>query len=59
MEEWLKSSEDWQKEIPYPKVLDPDGWDRSNYEYSWKEELISLSEYIRRRFLSTCMYKIE
>lgn len=30
------------------KVLDPDGWDRKNYDYSWNEELITLEEYKNR-----------
>lgn len=25
-----KTSEEWQSIFPYPKVLDPDGWDRKN-----------------------------
>ena len=24
--------------FPYPKVLDHNGWDRKNFDYSWKEE---------------------
>ena len=32
-----KTSEEWSI-FPYPKVIDPDGWDRKNYDYSWKEE---------------------
>ena len=35
-----KTSAQWQSLYPYPKVLDPDGWDRKNYDYSWNEELI-------------------
>lgn len=57
MEE-LKSSDEWQKEIPYPKVLDPDGWDRANYLHSWYEEKISVVEYNKRVAESTCMFKI-
>ena len=49
----LKSSDSWQKEFPNVKILDPDGWDRKNFQYSWFEELISYDEYIRRTVRST------
>lgn len=51
--EILKSSEDWQKLYPEIKVLDPDGWDRKNFENSWNE-LISFKEYNNRIMYSTC-----
>lgn len=44
-----KTSEEWQSIFPYPKVLDHDGWDRKNFDYSWKEEKITLEEYEARR----------
>jgi hypothetical protein len=51
------SSEDWYQRI-YPKkevdILDPDGWDRVNFDYSWKEEQISEYEFNRRVMASTC-----
>ena len=53
-----KTSKEWQSIFPYPKVLDPDGWDRKNYDYSWKEEKITLEEYEARRSHSTCLYSI-
>lgn len=53
-----KTSEEWQSIFPDPKVLDPDGWDRKNYDYSWKEEKITLEEYETRRRHSTCLYSI-
>lgn len=53
-----KTSEEWQSIFPDPKVLDPDGWDRKNYDYSWKEEKITLEEYETRRSHSTCWYSI-
>ena len=56
IEEELKTSNDWQKLIPDPKVLDPDGWDRRNFQYSWYEEKITLSEYNKRLSISTCMW---
>ncbi len=51
----LKTSEQWQKELPVPTVVDPDGWDRKNYQYSWFEELITKKEYIDRQIRSTCI----
>jgi len=37
-------------------VLDPDGWDRKNYEYSYYEEEITHEEYERRKMFSTCEF---
>lgn len=34
-------------------ILDPDGWDRKNYEYSFNEELITSEEFDRRLMAST------
>lgn len=34
-------------------ILDPDGWDRKNYQYSFFEELITKDEYDRRLCNST------
>ena len=52
----LKTSSDWQ-EILCPKmiILDPDGWDRSNYDNSFNEELISEEEFNCRLIGSTVM----
>ena len=35
-------------------VYDPDGWDRSNFEESWAEE-IDADEYLRRWGMSTVL----
>lgn len=48
-----KSSREWQKLYPQIKVLDPDGWDRNNFDSSWNE-LITLEEYNNRVIRSTC-----
>ncbi len=53
-----KTSEEWQTLYPDPKVLDPDGWDRKNFQYSWFEELITLGEYQKRLLVSTVSGKI-
>ena len=50
----LKTSEEWQKEFADQyRVLDPDGWDRRNYEYSWGKELITREEFEARAAMST------
>ncbi len=49
----LRTSEEWQKLKPNIQILDPDGWDRQNFEYSWHEERISEAEYDRRVMMST------
>lgn len=55
LEAGLKTSWAWEKESEYV-VLDPDGWDRKNYEYSWNQELITLDEFNKRLMQST-VYK--
>lgn len=51
-EEIKKTSAEWGKESDY-KVLDPDGWDRANYDYSFNKELVTKVEFERRLFRST------
>ncbi|AKO61059.1 hypothetical protein AXI76_gp158 [Pseudoalteromonas phage H101] len=52
----LMTSADWKETLcPELVILDPDGWDRSNYEYSFNEELISEKEFIGRLIGSTVM----
>lgn len=52
-----KTSEEWSKLMPEVQVIDPDGWDRSDFEYSWHHEQITKEEYLRRRNLSSCRKK--
>lgn len=51
-----KNSEEWYNEL-YPNmeliILDPDGWDRKNWHYSWNEEKISHEEFQHRLMQST------
>ena len=47
-----KTSEEWQK-LCKMKVLDPDGWDRKNFQYSWYEEKITRKEFEKRILIST------
>lgn len=55
-----KTSNEWIKEEEYTEIIimDPDGWDRQNYEYSFNEELITKEEFFNRLSLSTCMHKV-
>ena len=51
-----KISEKWHKK--YKKrykmmILDPDGWDRNNFDYSWFEEKITWKEFIKRSLISS------
>jgi len=50
----LRSSPDWLKHfnIPNSCIMDPDGWDRKNWVYSW-HELISKEEFMSRVSNST------
>ena len=47
-----KSSQRWA-ELTGVVVYDPDGWDRTNYQYSWFDEPITFAEFKRRVFMST------
>jgi hypothetical protein len=53
----MKTSQAWYEELQalYPDfmVMDPDGWDRRNYQYSWHEELITNEEFEKRVGRST------
>lgn len=52
----LKTSEQWSaihKESTGQIVMDPDGWDRKNYDYSWHKEEITREEFMNRLSNST------
>lgn len=53
-EELKKTSAEWH-EMDKDEIIiaDPDGWDRSNYHYSFYEELITYDTYIERLMDST------
>ena len=55
----MKTSQEWQLLYLDVKVLDPDGWDRTNFIFSWYDELISEEEYFKRRDQSTCIGQIK
>ncbi len=52
-----RTSEDWFKLDPRREegfyILDPDGWDRTNYDYSFNRELITQEEFDMRLSRST------
>lgn len=53
-----KSSKDWYYSIPAIfkfVIMDPDGWDRKNYEFSFNEEQITKEEFVKRAQYSTCL----
>ena len=56
-----RTSKEWY-ELLYPNreivIMDPDGWDRSNWDFSWEEELIDQNEFAIRLMQSTCKGKI-
>ena len=53
-----KVSAEWIKEVGY-EVLNPDGWDRTNFEYSWYKEKITMTEFKRRLAFSTVRRKFK
>lgn len=53
-----KPSSEWIKEVGY-EVLDPDGWDRSNFQHSWYEEKITYQEFQKRLLMSTVRRKFK
>ena len=55
-QEIKKTSKEWYEEIPKEHklvIMDPDGWDRKNYDYSFNEELITKNEFDIRLCSST------
>lgn len=53
-----KTSQEWYDEIPKELgfiIYDPDGWDRTNYQYSFHEEKITKQEFLNRMASSTCL----
>jgi hypothetical protein len=54
----LKVSADWIKEVGY-EVINPDGWDRTNFLYSWYWEKITYEEFNKRLINSTVRRKFK
>jgi hypothetical protein len=58
----IKTSKDWELSVPPHYnllILDPDGWDRNNYEYSFNQELITKDEFMMRISNSTIKSNLE
>lgn len=56
-----KTSEEWLELVPPEHklvILDPDGWDRKNYTYSFNEELITEDDFMMRVSNSTISCKL-
>ena len=46
-----KTSQQWYDELRKTEnitIMDPDGWDRTNYQYSFTEELITKEKFNER-----------
>lgn len=54
MTETLNTPDEWQKSEGV-LVLDPDGWDRTDFERSWSEP-ISRDEFMSRVMRSSCLF---
>jgi len=55
-----KTSQEWYAEIKEREgveILDPDGWDRTNFMYSFHEERVAEDEFRKRLSLSTCKFE--
>lgn len=53
----MRASVDWLPEVKGKIVIvDPDGWDRRNFFYSFNVEQITLDEFVRRVQRSTCSF---
>jgi hypothetical protein len=51
-----KTSQQWYDELRKTEnitIMDPDGWDRTNYKYSFTEELITKEKFEERLSRST------
>lgn len=53
-----KTSSEWIKEVGY-EVIDPDGWNRSDFQNSWYEEMITYQEFQIRLLGSTLKRKFK
>ena len=52
-----RTSNEWQRIYPSPKVIDPDGWHRDErFDYEWYQELITVEKYKSRVYASTCSF---
>jgi len=54
----FKTSEEWQR-LCRIEILDPDGWDRKKYQFSWYEEKITRQDFERRLVSSTVHFNVD
>lgn len=57
-----RTSEEWAKLVPEKfnlKIMDPDGWDRPNFHYSYHSELITKEEFLNRVSGSTISVNVD
>lgn len=54
--EMKKSSDIWASYYPY-KILDPDGWDRKNFDFSYFQEEITWDGFMNRVNQSTIIFE--
>ena len=54
----IKTSEEWYKGCEVT-ILDPDGWDRRNFQFSWHEEMITKEEFDKRVLSSTVRMNLD
>lgn len=45
-----KTSAEWIKEFNY-EIINPDSWDRKNYDYSFNKEKITMEEFQKTAFI--------
>jgi len=60
MRDRKKTSKEWYKKYKKKnglEILDPDGWDRKNFDYSFNKELITEEEFEDRMMCSTIQVK--
>jgi len=61
MKEEKKTSAEWKEKDSYKKVIlmDPDGWDRRNWNFSFNKEKITEKEFLNRLMKSTVILNEE
>lgn len=52
----IKTSEEWDV-LCNAHVIDPDGWNRDNFYFSWYKEKITKEEFLQRLNNSTVQFK--
>jgi hypothetical protein len=55
-------SAEWLRQIPAKynlRIIDPDGWDRENFQYSFNEERITFDTFMDRVSISTIIVNHE